>query len=98
MRLAGTDAVSCVALTKVVVRAVVFSDTVAPLRKLAPFTVNVIAGPPATTVEGEIVVIAGVGTVMVRLTAFEGVPPVFVTVTDAVPALVIELAGTDAVS
>jgi hypothetical protein len=49
IRLAATDAVSCVALTNVVGRAEPFHCTVAPERKPVPFTVSVKAAlPPAT--------------------------------------------------
>lgn len=47
IRLAGTAAVSCVALTKVVDRAEPFHCTTAPGTKPAPFTVRVKAAPPA---------------------------------------------------
>lgn len=42
--------------------------------------------------------ITGVGTVIVRLTAFDAAVPVFAAVTDATPTFAIRLAGTDAVS
>ena len=54
MSAAGTAAVSCPALTKVVVRALPFQVTdVAPV-KPAPLTVKVNPGPPATALVGEI--------------------------------------------
>jgi hypothetical protein len=43
---AGTDAVSCVTLTKLVDRAVPFHSTAAPETKLVPFTVSANAAPP----------------------------------------------------
>ena len=47
MSLAGIAAVSCVALTNVVVRAAPFHCTTEPETKLLPLTVSVNAGPPA---------------------------------------------------
>lgn len=58
---AGIAAVSCVALTKVVVRALPFQRTVEPLMKFDPLTVNVKAAPPAVAEVGLMVVIAGTG-------------------------------------
>jgi hypothetical protein len=52
------DAVNCVALTNVVVRALPLKLTVAPLTKSAPFTVSVNANPPAVPVLGDSEVIA----------------------------------------
>ena len=49
IRLADTDALSCVALTKVVPSAVLPQSTAAPLRNLEPFTVRVKPVPPAGT-------------------------------------------------
>ena len=97
-KLAGTAAVSWAALTKVVVKAVLLNDTVAPARKPVPVTVKVKAGPPEATVDGEMPVTTGVWTAIVRLTALDAVPPVFVTVIGAVPGRAIRLAGTAAVS
>lgn len=70
MRLAGTTAVSCVALTKVVVSAVLFQFTAAPETKFVPFTVSVNAAPPAVAEEGESAVMVGsVSIVYVALAA-----------------------------
>ena len=59
--LAGIAAVSCVALTKVVVRALPFHRTVEPLMKFDPFTVRENAAPPVVAEFGLIVVMAGTG-------------------------------------
>ena len=75
-----------------------FSDTVAPVRKFVPVTVKVNAGPPAITVDGEMLVMAGVGSVIVRLIAVDDAVPVFAAVMDAVPGCAMRLAGTAAVS
>ena len=53
-------AVSCIALTNVVARALPLKLTLEPLRKFVPFTVKVRAGPPAMALVGEILVIVGV--------------------------------------
>ena len=52
IRLAGTEAVSCVALTNVVVSGVPFQSTTAVEANPLPFTVNVNPGPPAVTLDG----------------------------------------------
>lgn len=98
VRFAGTVAVSCVELTKVVVRAVAFNDTVAPDRKLVPLTVRVITPPPAETIAGEMLLIVGVGTVMVKVTALEPRLPMLTTVICAVPGCVIRSEVTAATS
>ena len=74
------------------------NDTVAPVRKFVPVTVNVSAVPPAITVDGEMLVIDGVAGVMVRLIALDDAVPVFAAVMDAVPGCAMRLAGTAAVS
>src|SRR5580704_12362698 len=55
---AGIEANSCVALTNVVSRALPFTFTTALGANPPPFTVNVNAGPPVATTEGEIDVIS----------------------------------------
>lgn len=95
---ADTDALNCVELTTVVARPVPFHCTTAPLRKLVPFTVSVKAGPPAPVAAGFRLVMVGVGTVMEKLVAVDALPPVFVTVTPALPPLAIRLAETAAVN
>jgi hypothetical protein len=98
IRLAETAAVNCVELTNVVVSAVPFQFTTAPLRKLVPFTVSVNAGPPAGVEAGLRPEIVGVGMVMEKLVAVDVLPPEFATVTLAVPPLAISAAVTVAVS
>lgn len=74
IRFAGTEAVSCVALTIVVASAVPFHWTTAPDANPVPFTVRVKAAPPAEVVFGLNEVTAGPIT-MVKLTEFEFTPP-----------------------
>jgi hypothetical protein len=97
IRLAGTAAVNCVALTNVVVNAVLPHCTVAPEIKFAPFTVRANAAPPAVADEGERLVIVGGAWLIVNVAPVD-VPPELVTVTVAEPAVAIRLAGTSAVS
>src|SRR5580658_8550859 len=59
MRLAVTDAVSWVALTNFVVRAVAFHVTVEPETNPVPFTVRVKAAPPAAADAGLRLVMVG---------------------------------------
>lgn len=84
---AGIAAVSCAALTKVVVRAVPLKLTVELETNPVPLTVRVNDAPPTAALMGEIEVIAGPGLFTVKLTAFEVPPPGdgFVTVTLKVP-------------
>ncbi len=98
IRLAGTAAVSCVELKNVVVSAVPFQRTLAPERKLVPFTVSVNAGPPTTADVGLRLVIAGIGPLIGSAAAVEALPPVLSAVMLALPGLAIRLAGTAAVS
>jgi len=75
IRAAGTVAVSCVALTNVVVSAVPFQFTVEPETNLVPFTVNVNCAPPAVAEVGLIEVIVGTGLLMVMTSVAVPVPP-----------------------
>src|ERR1039458_869341 len=93
--MAGTAADSLVALTNVVVRAAFPNVTVAPERNPVPFTVRVKAGPPAVAELGLRLVIVGLG--LIVNVAPDDVPPDVVTVTLAVPAVAMSLAGTTAV-
>ena len=81
MSAAETDAVNCVALTKLVGSAEPFHCTTVPATKFAPLTVRVNAGPPALTVAGLTEVIFGAAA-SVRVTAMRApvVPPLPVTV------------------
>jgi hypothetical protein len=96
MRLAGTWAVNCVALTKVVVSAVVFHRTTALETNPDPFTVSVKEGPPAAAELGLSEVITG-PKAMVKAT-LPDVTPFSTTVTYAVPGAAMRLAATCAVS
>jgi hypothetical protein len=98
IRLAGTAAVNCVALTNVVVSALPFQFTVAPEKKSVPFTVSVKVGPVAAAEVGLRLVMVGVGTLMVNVAAPEAPLRGFVAVTLALPGLAISVAGTVAVT
>jgi hypothetical protein len=99
IRLAGTAAVSCVALTNVVASAVPFQPTAAPDTNPVPLTVSVKAGLVAVADDGLKLVIAGGGPplLIVNVDALD-VTPAFTTETLAVPAVAIRLAGTAAVN
>src|SRR5204863_5471878 len=97
IRLAGTVAVTCTPLTYVVVSAVAPHCTVAPLSRLVPFTVKVNPAPPAVAEFGLRLAMVGGGGLIVNVAGPE-VPPAVVTVTLAVPAVAIRLAGTVAVT
>ena len=98
IRLAGTWALSCVELTKVVLRADPFQFTAAPEMKLLPFTVSVNAGPLAVVAPGLSEIIAGGGVILKMAGGRLEVAPCSLTVMLAVPALAIRLAGTWALS
>ena len=97
IRLAETAAVSWLALTNVVVNAVVPHFAVVPETKFVPLIVSVKAAPPAFAELGLKLVIVGGGGIMVNVAPAE-VPIIVVTVTLAVPGVTIRLAGTAAVS
>jgi hypothetical protein len=93
-------AVSCVALTKVVARALPLKFTIDVDTKPVPFTVRVKDAPPTVALVGEIVVIVDTGLFTVNVTAFEVPPPGagLVTVTFKVPAMAMSEARMTAVS
>jgi hypothetical protein len=102
-RVAGTVALSWVALPKVVVMAVPPKLMTELLRKFVPVTVRVKALAPAFVLEGCKALRVGVGllgAVIVKFRTFDEPPPGvgFVTVTGAVPCMVTKDAGTVALS
>jgi hypothetical protein len=94
------DAVSCVALTNVVLRALPLKLTIELPTKFVPFTVRLKAIPPAVAVAGERVVTVGTGLLTVKLTEFEAPPPGdgLVTVTLKLPPVAISDARIAAVT
>ena len=97
IKVAGTVALSCPGDRKPVAREDPFQVTTVLVVKPEPSTFNVNAGPPAVALFGEMLVsIRGARIVKVR-GAVE-VSPFAVTATDAVPAVVIRLAGMAAES
>ena len=97
IRAAGTAAVSCPALTKVVTRLLPFQVTWLPLVKPVPLTVRVNAAVPATAELGDRLVRVAAA-LMVNVTAGGEGCPESATVTDAVPADAMSDAGTVVVS
>jgi hypothetical protein len=97
IRPAGTEAVSCVALTNVVERGEPFHCTTAPDANPVPLTVSVNVGPPADVVLGltELTDRVGVPGIILKLAPPEFAPPE-VTVTVAMPGVETRFAGTDA--
>lgn len=93
-------AVSCVALTNVVVDAVPLKLTTDVETKLVPFTVKVNEAAPAVTLGGESVVTVGTGLFTVNTEAAEVPPPGagLVTVTLTGPAVAMSAAAMAAVS
>jgi hypothetical protein len=97
IKLAGTAASSVFALTNKVDSAVPFQLTVVPGMKFVPVTVRGKAGPPTVAELGLRLVIVGATGLMVNVAATD-VPRIVVTITLAVPGVVIRLAGTAASS
>jgi len=97
---AAIAAVTCVALTSVVVLAAPLNLTTEPGTKPVPFTVSVKATPPAVALGGTIEISVGTGLLMVKVCAFETPPPGagFVTVTLTVPAVAMSAAVMAAVT
>src|SRR4030095_13996896 len=75
MSVGGMEAVSSVALTKVVGRAVPFQRTMDEATKSAPLTVSVTPALPTVTLLGERLVTVGTGFVTDKLTAPDVPPP-----------------------
>jgi len=97
IKLAGTAAVNCVALTKLVTSAVPFQFTVAPDKKPVPLTVSVKAAPPAVAEAGLRLVMVSEGLIW-KGNELETTLPGLTTVTLALPAVAIKFAGTAAVN
>jgi hypothetical protein len=97
-KLAATEAVNWVALTKAVVRGVPFQRIVEFDAKLEPLTVRVKAGPPVTAVVGlRLLTAEGCAAVTVKVEVLDADPDEF-TVIRKVPCVAIKLAGTVAVN
>jgi len=98
--LAGMVAVSTVLETNPVVRSLPFQRTTELVTKFVPVMVSVNPPLPATAVDGLIVVIVGDGFVMVKVAVLDVPPPGagLKTVTFAVPAVAMSLAGMAASS
>ena len=98
--LAGMTAVSCVALTKLVVNAAPLKSATDELTKLVPVSVMVVFGAPTVAEVGLMPVSVGIGLLTVKVCAVDVPPPGLgvTTVMDAVPAVVRSLAGMTAVS
>jgi hypothetical protein len=98
IRLAGTVALSWVALIKLVAIGDPFHSTFHPLTKPEPLTVSVKAAPPAMAEPGLSPAITGGAGLMVNVAAFDKPPPGLSTVTLALPGEAISLAGMAALS
>jgi len=96
--LAGIAAVSCVLLTKVVLRLEPFTCTRDPFTKFEPFTVSVKVPLPTTTVAGDRLVSDGTGLLTVKVRDALVPPPGVETVTERDPAVASVLAGIVAVN
>jgi hypothetical protein len=97
---AGTDAVSEVALTNVVVSGLPFHSTTELATKFVPAIVSVNAAPPASAEVGEIDVSVGTGSLIVNGAPVSAVPPPgagFMAPTVTGPTIAISEAGTVAV-
>ena len=98
IRVAATDAVIWFASTNVVDRAVPFQKTVVPAVNPPPFTVRLKAGPPAVADEGERPLSTRGACVITNDSGVGEIWPGADTLTEAVPANAIRLAGIAAVS
>ena len=97
VRLAGIDAVSCVALTNAVANAFPFHCRIDPDTNPEPTAVSVRADPPAAAELGLRLLNVSVA-VIVNGTGADAAPPGLITVTLAVPAEAIRIPVTEAVS
>jgi hypothetical protein len=77
-----------------------FHWTAEPATKLLPLRVSVKAAPPTIMLAGDRELKAGAGLLTVKFALLDGPPPGagFVTCTDAVPAVAMSVAGTEAVN
>ena len=96
--LAAMEAEIWVLLTKTVARFDPFQRTLDPLTKLLPLTTNVNGSPPVTAEVGATLVMLGVGLLIANAAAAESPPPGLATVTLAVPAAAMSLAGIAALN
>jgi hypothetical protein len=87
-------ALNCWSLTKVVVRSLPFQYTTAPLTKLVPVTVSVMAAPPATALVGEIEASVGTLALAVKLKLAGVETPGTEAVTVMVPGVLPSVAVT----
>jgi hypothetical protein len=97
-RFAGTVAVTCVALTKVVDRGKPFQRKTQLVAKLTPVAVRVNEAEPSVVKAGERAEIMGRSGSTVKVRMLETAPPGLETVTAADSAVFDMLAGTDAVN
>jgi hypothetical protein len=74
IKAAGTEAVSCVELPKVVGRGVPFQDTTSPETKLVPFAIRVKLGPPAWALDGDSELSTGAAGFVMKLAEFDVTP------------------------
>ena len=97
---AGIAAVSCVLLTKVVVRFAPLTRTTEPLMKLLPLTVSVNPPLPASVLLGEMFARDGTGLTTESVTAEEVPPPgaALLTVMERFPVEAMSLAEIAAVT
>jgi hypothetical protein len=89
---------SWVAETYVVGRSRVFQRTTEDRTKFVPVTVRVKSPPPASVEVGERLAFVGDGLLIVRVSALVEGTPLVTTVTWAVPAVVMSVAGMAAVT
>jgi hypothetical protein len=95
-KLAGTAAIIWFGLTKVVAKGNPFHTTTAPVKKPAPFTAKVNAGPPAAPAAGLRLMIESVAIVNER--EFDVEPPGLTIEILAVPGFATRRAGIKAVN